>query len=162
MTNSNNSLSKPSVNKILIFLGILISLIGFADASYLTIKHIQGSLPNCTIVHGCEKVLTSEYSKIAAVPVSFLGALYYLAIFLGLAIYLDSKNVTVLRLTALTTTVGLIASLYFFHLQLIVIKSWCQFCIVSIITSTLLFILGMVIYNKLRPRDVIEANQQGY
>lgn len=159
MMNSNRLSNKVSVSKVLIFLGLFISLVGFADASYLTIKHFQGVLPNCTIVHGCERVLTSEYSKLLGMPVALFGAVYYLAIFIGLAAYLDSKNETLLRITSLATSAGLIASLYFFHLQLIIIKAWCQFCIISIITSTLLFILGIAIFRSVRTKDNVELYQ---
>src|SRR3989338_8412984 len=149
MMTLSGSLNKPSVNKILIFLGILISLIGFLDATYLTITYFQGVLPTCSVVHGCEKVLLSSYAAIFSVPVALFGALYYLAIFVGLVAFLDTAKLNILRTVSLGTTIGLIASGYFFFLQLVVIEAWCQFCIVSLITSTLLFVVGMLIYRSL-------------
>jgi uncharacterized membrane protein len=155
MTSLNNSSNKPLVNKTLVFLGIAVSVVGFLDATYLTIKHYQGSLPYCTIVHGCEKVLTSPYATIVGIPVALMGAIYYAVILIGLVAYLDTKRTDLLKATALGTTIGLLASSYFFYLQLAVIRYWCQYCIVSIITSTLLFVVGMFIYRSLPKKELV-------
>lgn len=159
MNSSNNLSNKPSVSKWLVLLGALVGVAGFADASYLTIKHFQGALPNCTVVYGCEQVLTSVYSLFLGIPVALFGAIYYLAITIGFIAYLDSKNTTILKITSLATSLGMLASIYFFHLQLVVIKAWCQYCIVSIITSSLLFVIGMYLWQAVRERSVVEANQ---
>lgn len=150
--NSNELSPKPSANRTLLFLGLLVSLVGFLDASYLTIIYFRGALPDCTIVRGCDQVLSSPYATVFAAPVALLGALYYLGIFLGLGMYLDCKRESVLKITALGTTAGLVASAYFLYLQLVVLKAWCQFCIVSIFTSTVLFIIGMMLYRSLSKR----------
>ena len=68
--------------------------------------------------------------------------LYLLILILAIA-YLDRQNQSVLRFAASTTIVGLVASAYFVSLQLFVIKSICQYCMISAGTSTLLFITGM-------------------
>ena len=41
----------------------IVALIGFADASYLTVEHYRNVIPPCT-TSGCETVLTSSYSTI--------------------------------------------------------------------------------------------------
>lgn len=127
---------------------IVVGLLGFLDSSYLTLEHFRGTIPPCSIAHGCATVLTSSYSIIAGVPVALLGALYYLSILIGTIIYLDTKSNVILKRVAQVTILGLLASLYFFGLQWLVIKAWCQYCLVSISTSTLLFIHGRYVLRK--------------
>ncbi len=148
--------NKPSktlsrVNKLQAAGFILLSLLGFLDATYLTIKHFQGTIPPCSVAHGCETVLTSQYSTIGPVPVALYGAAYYLAILLGTFVYLDIKSDVLLKRLAQATILGLLASMYFFGLQWLVLKAWCQYCLASVATSTLLFIHGRVTLHKNKP-----------
>ena len=119
------------------------SLIGFVDAAYLTAKHYLGAPPPCGLFGGCETVTTSEYAKVAGVPLALLGALYYLAVFLSTIVYLDTRRSGILRMTAGFTAVGFIASLWFVYLQLFVIKAICPYCMLSALVSTVLFVAGM-------------------
>jgi uncharacterized membrane protein len=62
--------------------GVLLSLLGLALASYLTYEHESGSggLKNCPLHSGfinCFAVTTSVYSKFHGVPVVFLGLAYF-------------------------------------------------------------------------------------
>ena len=82
-------------NKFAIFL-LIVALLGFADATYLTIEHYQNKIPPCS-VGGCEQVLTSAYSVVAGVPVSLMGSVYYLLVLIGMFAYLESKNLKILR-----------------------------------------------------------------
>ncbi|MDB5239068.1 MAG: Vitamin epoxide reductase family protein [Candidatus Parcubacteria bacterium] len=135
---------------------LVVALIGFADAAYLTVEHYQNVIPPCT-TSGCEAVLTSAYSVVLGVPVSLGGAIYYLAIAIGALIYLEAKllsgtvrpfHLWVLRWTLLATVLGLAASVWFFYLQALVIHSYCQYCLGSATTSTLLFITAAIILAK--------------
>lgn len=129
-------------NKTLACLIAIISLLGFLDASYLTIGHYRNVIPPCTLVTGCETVLTSQYSTMFGVPVALGGATYYLFILLASLFYLDSKNEKVLLFVANATILGLLASVYFLSLQIFVIGAYCLYCLGSIATSTSLFIVA--------------------
>lgn len=137
------------IPKWIIITVLVISFVGFLDASYLAVNHFMGTIPPCTI-GGCEIVTTSKYATIVGIPVALMGALYYLAIFLGTIAYTQSKNIQTLRRVAVFTIVGLIASIYFVVLQAFVIKAYCTYCLVSATTSTLLFVLGCMIVNYVR------------
>ncbi len=128
---------------------IVISLIGFADAAYLTAKHYLGTPLPCVITAGCETVTTSQYATMAGIPVALLGAIYYLAILI-LSAYALAINSKLIKLAAYLTPIGFLASIYFIALQLFVIKALCIYCLVSAATSTLLFILGIVVIKKLK------------
>lgn len=142
--------SKSHVSKWVLITLIVVSFIGFYDATYLTAKHYTGGSVNCNLVDGCEKVLSSEYSTIFGVPVALGGMLFYLFVFLTSLIYLDSKNHKWLYLIPPATVVGLLASGYFVYLQIYVIESICQYCMLSAITSSILFVTAMVLLKQLR------------
>lgn len=133
-----------SVPRWLLWVMLAASVIGFADASYLTAKHYLGIPITCSLIAGCEKVTSSQYATIGPVPLALLGALYYLVVFIGLVAYLDTKKRIWLEIVARFTVVGFLASLALVYLQLFVIRAICLYCMASAFTSTVLFVLGMV------------------
>ncbi len=128
--------------KIVVSIFLVVSLIGFTDATYLTVEHYRGEIPPCGI-KGCEKVTTSEYSTFLGIPIALFGSLYYLFFFLMSVAFFDTKNKKILRILSSLSPIGFIMSVYFVVLQLFVIKAICLYCMLSIITSTILFITGM-------------------
>ncbi|NQV11851.1 vitamin K epoxide reductase family protein [Candidatus Uhrbacteria bacterium] len=144
---------EPTKNKIPKWLVpgmLLVSFLGFLDSLYLTIQHYSGEEITCNIVHGCEIVTNSVYSMIGPVPVALLGVLYYLAIMLAVLIYWDTGRIKIMKLAGLMTTAGFVMSLYFLAIQAFVLNAFCQYCLVSAMTSTVLFILGMNAVSKIR------------
>ncbi len=156
MQTSNQTLPEPSpqVNKIprvdtigaIIF--IIIGLIGFLDATYLTIERYRGVIPVCTIVSGCKQVLISQYSSLGPVPLSVLGMIYYAIVIVGALLFFDLRKIHFLHLLAAFTLLGIFASAYFIYLQVFIIKALCIYCLGSALTSTLLFLNGWYVYKK--------------
>lgn len=138
------------VPKWLIWAFLIISFIGFIDATYLTVAHYKGSSLSCGLTGGCDKVTNSEFSKIFGIPIALGGSLYYLTIFLLSVAYIDSKKRKILTIIPPLTAIGFLASLYFVYLQIFVIEAICQYCMLSAITSTTLFVLSFFLlkYNK--------------
>ena len=139
-------------NSFVIFL-LVIALLGFADASYLTIEHYHNAIPPCTIVSGCEIVLTSAYSTFLGIPISLLGALYYLAILIGAFAYIEGKHERFLRVALVLTTAGMVMSLWFLFLQAFILHSYCLDCLGSALTSTILFVTAVVGFKKYSNRE---------
>jgi len=141
---------KKAKNNHVVFaiLFLVIALIGFGDATYLTVKHFQGGSIICGTSGGCDIVTTSEYAKILGVPVAPLGMVYYLSVIVLSVLYLDKRKKTSLKLLSKFTVVGLLASSYFVYLQLFVIGEICYYCMGSAASSTLLFLIGMVFLKK--------------
>jgi uncharacterized membrane protein len=127
---------------------LIVSALGFADATYLTVKHFLGTPVPCSILHGCEIVLNSKYSIIYGIPTAMFGALFYLTVLVLSAIYLETKKIIVLKMVASATTLGFLASLAFVYIQVFVLKSICLYCMGSAITSTTLFIFSLVFWQK--------------
>lgn len=158
MMNLRKLLTTPfqkSVSRLVVAFLVIVTVIGFADAVFLTIEHYMNRIPPCTI-SGCEVVLTSSYAVILGVPVALLGSLYYLLILVLLVAHMDSKKEVFLRIALLLTILGFISSAYFFILQAFVIKAYCQYCLVSTATSTTLFVTAVVIFKKNKIKGNLE------
>lgn len=159
MTNSETSSTKPSktIRKWIAPAFIIFSVVGLADASYLTAKHYLGSAIYCPVFGDCEKVITSSYSAIFGVPVSLLGALYYFTFLVLTILFLDTKNEKIMSFAARVSVLGLAASVWFSFLQFFVIKAFCPYCLVSAGTSAALFILG-ALWLKSKSQKFINYN----
>lgn len=137
---------------VLVLLGMMlaISLIGFIDATYLTLQHYQQQPFTCSLTKGCDVVTSSVYSTIFNIPVALLGALYYLFL-LGLVIfYFDTKKYAILTVLPWFTLLGFLFSIRFVYIQAIVLKAFCQYCLVSALTSTLLFFTAILLFLLMR------------
>ncbi|MBI2063797.1 MAG: vitamin K epoxide reductase family protein [Candidatus Yanofskybacteria bacterium] len=130
---------------------VIVSFIGFLDSTFLTFEHYnQGILP-CYIFSGCAEVTASRYAIVAGVPISLAGAAFYLSVLIAAIFYLDTKNAKALKVLKFLPIAGFLASLWLLFLQLFVIKAICFYCVVSLISSTALFILGLYLLNQNRP-----------
>jgi uncharacterized membrane protein len=140
--------SSPTTSRSLVFAFLLIALIGFVDAVYLTASHYSGITPPCFITQGCDVVTTSAYSKILGVPVALLGVVFYLTNLILALIFLDKKTVSIPKILPWFTAIGFLSTLWFLYAQLFIIKSLCSYCLISAATSTLLFILAIFMNMK--------------
>jgi uncharacterized membrane protein len=138
-----------AIPKWLLIALIIVAAIGFVDATYLTVEHYTNANPPCYI-GSCELVLTSAYSTVAGIPVALGGVADYLFMLVMLIIFLDSKKEMALRIALYSTAVGFAASIYFFILQAFVIHAFCQYCLGSATTSTILFITAVCLIVKSR------------
>ena len=134
--------SQMTVTKIPL-LAAVVALIGLADSIYLTIKHYTGEVVPCSIVQGCEQVLTSSYAEIFGVPLAMFGAAAYFVAF-SLAILAAFGNGLMWRFFGIQTFLMLLFSVWLVYLQAYVIGVFCQFCLVSAVTTLTLFIIYLV------------------
>ena len=140
-------MQKLTPNKIFLITLVVISVIGFTDATYLTAKHYLDDPVTCSIFNGCETVTESKYSTIFNIPIALFGVFYYLFISILLFLYMEGIA-SALRLLVLATTAGFLTTLYLVYLQAFVLNAFCLFCIISALSSTALF-LGIMRLRKL-------------
>lgn len=119
---------------------VVVAGIGFLDATYLTVEYYRGVPVACTILEGCVEVTGSTYADIGSVPIALFGSLYYLAVIVLAVIYLDAKALTVLKLIFWISLGGFLVSLGLVYLQIFVIEAICLYCMLSALTSTVIFI----------------------
>ncbi len=128
----------------LIIVMLVAALVGFADASYLTAQHVRGIIPPCS-TQGCELVLSSRYAQVVGIPVAVLGMLYYGTLLVLLIAYLDIGSRRILHGLAWLASVGLLATLYFVALQLLIIHAICPYCMLSALMCLTLFTCAVYI-----------------
>jgi len=129
------------------------SLIGFLDATYLTIQHYRGFGLDCGPLLECDAVMTSQYAVIGGIPLALLGTMYYLVIFLLTVAYYDRKHLYILSIIARLTILGFLVSLVLVYLQAFIIRAFCLYCLLSALTSTSLFMLAIICRGRLKMGD---------
>jgi uncharacterized membrane protein len=124
----------------------LLALVGLLVALYLSLFKLGylGAI-QCSI-GGCEKVQASQWALFLGQPVALWGVGAYAAI-LVLALVGVQPRFAGARWVALTlfgfSAVGVVFSAYLTYLEAFVIHAWCQWCVVSAILITLIFLLSI-------------------
>lgn len=138
---NKENMSKRSRRLLLII--AVAALVGLADTIYLTISHFQGSEVVCSIIDGCNVVLSSSWATILGLPTALIGGFYYLAILTLLLVFYYRRNQMALLGVLALTTVGFFLSLGFLYLQLFVIEAICQYCLLSIVATTTMWVAAL-------------------
>ena len=115
----------------------LVSLIGLGDAIYLTVQDLTGQTLRCTIVSGCNEVLSSPYAHIGSFPLAALGGIAYFTVFSLSILAAFGYRYTKPLLMALVGVMFL-TSLWLLYLQAFVIHHFCQYCLLSAAVTTIL------------------------
>ncbi|MCY3410423.1 MAG: vitamin K epoxide reductase family protein [Candidatus Heimdallarchaeota archaeon] len=139
-------------------IGIILSGIGIVDTLILmdATFNNSGVCEETTPILGypvdCGYILTTEYAKVFTIPLSVWGFLFYLGMFILFNMYNEKRQYLSHPLLAGGIT-GFLASSYFVYLQLVIIEAICLYCMGSALTSTSIFILMILSYNKLRSQS---------
>ena len=128
-------------------LAAIVAAVGLAVSVYLTIHHLTAVPVPCSIISGCETVLTSQYAEIGGIPLAAFGALAYFLAF-SLAILAAFGNRTMWTVFGVQVTLMAVFTAWLIYLQAFVIGAFCQFCLLSALTTFTLFILFVI--SKLR------------
>jgi uncharacterized membrane protein len=121
----------------------LLSLVGIADALYLTIEHVTGQSVRCTIISGCSAVLSSPYAVVAGIPLAALGAAAYFTVFSLAILTLFGYPRVATLLRAIVITMFAI-SVWLMYLQAFVIREFCQYCLLSALITTALLVVTVI------------------
>ena len=137
-------------------LAALFSLVGLADAIYLTVEHLTGETAGCVVTAGCAEVLGSKYATIARVPLAALGALaYFTAFSLATLAAFGYGHGRVLLI--LLVQVMFAVTLWLLLVQAFVLHAFCDYCLLS---AALTFLLTAAVFAAylFSPRD-LERNE---
>lgn len=118
----------------------LLAFLGMVDALYLSFKRNAGPIP-CHVTQGCNDVLTSKYSAVAGVPISWFGLAFYLTVFsIAVFAYFDSPGL--LNWIYWPTGVALLISGLLTGIQAFTLHAYCEYCLVSAALVTTIFLLA--------------------
>lgn len=124
----------------------LLAMAGVMISAYLSLYKLGylGTI-QCT-VGGCETVQASQYAYLFGVPVAVWGVGAYVVL-LGLALLSLQPRFAEARWVPLTlfgfSAWGVAFSGYLTYLEAFVIHAWCQWCVVSAVVVTLIFLLSI-------------------
>jgi uncharacterized membrane protein len=123
----------------------LVALAGVFVALYLTLYKLGYIGTLACAVGSCETVQTSKWATFLGVPVGAWGVGYYIVVLvLGLVgltpRYADTRRLS--EILVLLTAFGVLFSLWLTYLELFVIHAICQWCVISAILATILFIVS--------------------
>jgi uncharacterized membrane protein len=124
-------------------LAAVVALGGLADAIYLTIHHYTAEPVPCGEAFDCGAVLNSSYAEIFGIPLAAFGAAAYFIAF-SLAILAAFGNRSMWMLFGVQAALMFVFTAWLVYLQAFVIGSFCQFCLVSAATTTVMFIVYLV------------------
>jgi uncharacterized membrane protein len=126
-----------------------LSLAGIFVALYLLLYKL-GMIGNLSCsVGSCETVNSSKWATFLGLPVAGWGVAWYVAMFVLALVstgsrFADSIVVSTVLLGVATT--GLLFSLYLTYLELFVIDAICQWCVVSAVIVTIIFLACVADY----------------
>ena len=123
----------------------LVALAGVFVALYLTLYKLGYIGTMACAVGSCETVQTSKWATFLGLPVGAWGVGYYLVVLTLALMGLSGRFVESARLSdtlVALTGLGLLFSLWLTYLELFVIHAICQWCVISAILATILFVLS--------------------
>jgi uncharacterized membrane protein len=119
----------------------LVAFIGMVDTLYLSLKRDTGPIP-CHVTRGCNDVLTSKFSELAGIPISWFGLAFYLFAF-STAVFEASGSANALRWTFWPALAAFVISLGLTGIQVFVLEAFCEYCLMSGVLVTAIFLLSL-------------------
>jgi len=126
---------------------LLTTVFGLAVAAFLWNTTISTVVRGC-LTGGCSSVLFSPHAKIFGVSIAVWGTFYY-ALGVILSVFRVIEDSSAHRLSIWLYSVGsVLASLYFFYLELFKIHAICSWCKLSTLASILLLTITLIEIKK--------------
>ncbi|MCI0420705.1 MAG: vitamin K epoxide reductase family protein [Acidobacteria bacterium] len=124
--------------------GLMVALafVGMVDAAYVALHASRGFLLPCGFAGGCDQVLNSPYAAFLGIPVAWFGLAFYVTT-AGCALFALFGFEQTLRLSFGLTALAFGFTLYLLYLQAMVIRAFCDYCLLSALLVSLIFILHL-------------------
>lgn len=119
----------------------LLAIAGVAIAGYLTAVHFADQPIVCSSIGDCELVNSSEYAKLAGVPVAVFGLTAYAALLALAAASWLRRDATLLMLAWGVALGGFAFSMYLTYIELYVLDAICVWCVGSASVMTAIFVV---------------------
>jgi uncharacterized membrane protein len=137
----------PSTSKRIVWTSFILSIVGVAISTYLTIGHYKGATffacPDQGLIN-CATVTTSAQSKFLGLPVSNLGLAFFLAMVVINSPWVWRRNSLLFdRIRALSLISGMGFVLWLIAAELLIIDHICLWCTgVHVVTFALLIVVS--------------------
>ena len=108
----------------------IVSVVGLADATYLTVQALTGETLSCGGSPDCFRVLGSSYAKVGGIPVALLGALAYFSAF-TFATFAAFGYARAPKFLALMVGMMFLSTLWLLYVQAFLLHAYCRYCLLS-------------------------------
>ena len=136
------------VRTVIYTIAALLTLVGLAEATYLTVQALTGETAICAGSSGCFEVLGSRYAKVAGIPVALFGALAYFMAF-SFATFTAFGSKRARKFFSLTICAMFLTTLWLLFVQAFLLHAYCRYCLFS--AAIIFFLTGIVVAS--RPDD---------
>jgi uncharacterized membrane protein len=126
------------------WVALVLSLLGVADSTYLSITHFDPQVLSCSTrgFVDCLAVTQSAQSRILGIPVAFLGLGFYVVMTaINLPMLWRKNDYRVAQVRLAMTVIGMVMVIWLFFAELFIIKNLCEYCTGVHIVTFLLFAL---------------------
>ena len=120
----------------------VVSVVGLADATYLSVQALTGETLSCGGSPDCFRVLGSSYARVGGIPVGLLGALAYFSVF-AFATFAAFGYARARTLLIPVIGAMFVFTLWLLYVQAFVLHAYCRYCLFSAAITFLL--AGLVI-----------------
>ncbi len=124
---------------------IILSVIGFAASFYIYYTKKYKRKMYCLIGENCDEVVNSKYGKTFGIENTVPGMLYYAIILIYGILLFSNGNIfkgSIIYYSLVSASIAsVLFSIYLTGVQAFVLKKWCEYCIVSSISSLLILLV---------------------
>ena len=122
------------------------TLIGIAEATYLTVMALTGETAICGGSGSCFEVLGSKFAKIGGVPIASFGAVAYFTAF-SCATFAAFGNARAQTFFSIVVGAMFAFTLWLLFVQAFLLHAFCQYCLFS---AAMIFLLAGIVVAKPR------------
>ena len=122
---------------IIYIVAAIVSLVGLADATYLSVQALTGETLGCGGSPDCFRVLGSSYARIGGIPVALFGLLAYFSAF-SFATFAAFGYARARILLIPTIGAMFLATLWLLCVQAFLLHAYCRYCLFSAAITFLL------------------------
>ena len=124
---------------------IILSVIGFSVSFYIFYTKRNNKKMYCIVGENCDEVVKSKYGKTFGIENTIPGMMYYAFVFFYGIASITNQNIfkgTIIYYSIVIAGIGsVLFSIYLTAVQAFVLKKWCEYCIVSSISSLLILLI---------------------
>jgi uncharacterized membrane protein len=125
---------------------VILDLVGLVVASYLSAVELQGDLPYCGPLHGCETVALSPYARIGGIPVAVFGVALSISLLTLAVAWIRTGRLALLAAHYGLSLVGVLFEVYFTYIEVAVIGAVCVWCATYGMSLVLRFVVALWIW----------------
>lgn len=127
----------------------ILAIVGLLDSWYIFYKKQRKEKLACFIGQDCNEVVTSKYFHIYGIPNEVLGIIFYLSVLGSVGLVAvgirQLHGISILSTIHAVAFIALLLSIYLTAIQAFVLKSWCEYCLIAMLSNFGIFVLAYLL-----------------